>query len=125
MDGGTWRAAVHGVTKSQTRLSDCTVIAAAQVKKAEGILPLSCRGEDMSHIDIHNTNAELKWNTMAEMPEPPAAREGTCEGCYRAAFLSVFLFVCVCVCHWILFQDFQVLTQTLHINLSHLTHIQH
>ena len=24
MDGGVWRAAVHGVAKSQTRLSDCT-----------------------------------------------------------------------------------------------------
>ena len=24
MDGGAWRAAVHGVTKSQTRLSDFT-----------------------------------------------------------------------------------------------------
>ena len=23
MDGGAWRAAVHGVAKSQTRLSDC------------------------------------------------------------------------------------------------------
>ena len=79
----------------------------------------------MSHTDIHNTNAESQWNTMTEMPEPTAAHEGTYEGCYRAAFLSVFLFVCVCVCHWILFQDFQVLTETLHSNLSHLTHIQH
>ena len=25
MDGGAWRAAVHGVTKSQTRLSDFTL----------------------------------------------------------------------------------------------------
>ena len=24
MDGGAWWAAVHGVVKSQTRLSDCT-----------------------------------------------------------------------------------------------------
>ena len=24
MDGETWHAAVHGVAKSQTRLSDCT-----------------------------------------------------------------------------------------------------
>ena len=26
MDGGAWQAAVHGVTKSQTRLSDFTFI---------------------------------------------------------------------------------------------------
>ena len=26
MDGGAWKAAVHGVTKSQTRLSDFTFI---------------------------------------------------------------------------------------------------
>ena len=25
MDGGAWLAAVHGVAKSQTRLSDCTL----------------------------------------------------------------------------------------------------
>ena len=25
MDGGAWKAAVHGVTKSQTRLSDFTI----------------------------------------------------------------------------------------------------
>ena len=25
MDGGAWWAAVHGVTKSRTRLSDCTL----------------------------------------------------------------------------------------------------
>ena len=76
----------------------------------------------MSHTDIHNTNAELQRNTMAEMPEPTAAREGTCDGCYKVAFLSVFLFVCVCVCHWILFQDFQVLTQTLHIIIPPYSH---
>ena len=41
MDVGTWRAAVYGVAKSQTRLSNCTVTAAAQDKKAEGVLPFS------------------------------------------------------------------------------------
>ena len=25
MDGGAWKAAVHGVAKSRTRLSDCTL----------------------------------------------------------------------------------------------------
>ena len=30
MDGGAWWAAVHGVTKSQTRLSDLAAVAAAK-----------------------------------------------------------------------------------------------
>ena len=34
MDREAWRAAVHGVTKSQTRLSDCTELIEAQVAVA-------------------------------------------------------------------------------------------
>ena len=33
MDGGAWRAAVHGVAKSQTRLSDLTHFSLSCVEK--------------------------------------------------------------------------------------------
>ena len=44
----------------------------------------------MSHTGIHNTNAESQRNTMAEMPEPTAAREGTCEGVTGRPFSLCF-----------------------------------
>ena len=62
----------------------------------------------MSHTDLHQER-----QIMAENTETTSYSEGECQYCYRAAFFSVFLFVCVYVCHWSLFQDFQVLTQTL------------
>ena len=69
----------------------------------------------MSHSDVHKTKhrESHERQIMAENTQTTSSSEGECQCCYRVAFLSVFLFVCVCVCHWILFQDFQVLTQTL------------
>ena len=51
MDGGTWWAAVHGVAKSRTRLSDFTFT-----------VSLSCIGEG---------NGNTLWYSCPENPEEP------------------------------------------------------
>ena len=112
------------VATSQTRLSEQTVTAAARVKKAEGIChSVRERKPRAALAYMTQMQRESQRNIAAEVPEPTASREGKCEGgCYRTAFLSVFLLVCICVCHWILFQDFQVLTQTVHQFISPYSH---
>jgi len=55
----------------------------------------------MSHTDTHNIKhrESHERQIMAENTEMTSSSEGECQYCYRAAFSSVFLFVCVCVCH--------------------------
>ena len=50
MDREAWRAAVHGVAKSRTRLSDCT----------EGVIRELTGGRVVRHLHVRNLTKDIK-----------------------------------------------------------------
>ena len=72
MDGGAWWAAVHGITKSPTRLSDFT-------------------------FTFHFHDWRRKWQpTLVFLPGESQGRRSLLGCC-----LCVCVCVCVCVCGWV------------------------
>ena len=61
MDREAWRATVHGVAKSQTRLSDGTELSGSVVKKSQETRVQSANREDPLEREMATHSSILAW----------------------------------------------------------------
>ena len=96
MDGGAWWAAVHGVARSRTRLSDLTFTFHLHVLEKEmaihsGILPWRIPGTEepsgLPSMGSHRVGHD--WSDLAA-----AAKTSNTEHLYRMKCKKIFLIMC-------------------------------